>query len=212
MPSSRVTAGRYRARPARCARCRVSDRIRRRRFARLRSTSTTRRSIPTSGASFTASTLESSTPRKRHREKLSARARALVPAGKAHDWNSSLMDLGATICTARAPQCPKRPLRRSCAAAPIDVAALERRRRSALPATRKPAVAFEKTARYARGRIVDRLRELPPGERISLLDLHRALSASLPAAAPPTCARSSRNLERDGLISGDDDRIALYRE
>ena len=140
---------------------------------------------------------------------LSARALALVPSGRAHDWNSSLMDLGASICTARAPQCPKCPLRKSCAAAPIDAATLERRRRAALPATRKPPVAFEKTARYARGRIVDRLRELPPGERISLLDLHRALSAMLPDRSAGDVRALVTSLERDGLISGDGDRIAL---
>ena len=120
---------------------------------------------------------------------LSARARALVPAGKAHDWNSSLMDLGATICTARAPQCPKCPLRRSCAAAPIDVAALERRRRSALPATRKPAVAFEKPlATHADESSTDCASCLPANAFRCSISTAR-FRRFFPAAAPPTCAR-----------------------
>ena len=40
---------------------------------------------------------------------------ALVPRGRAGDWNQALMDLGATICTARAPRCPQCPVRTTCA-------------------------------------------------------------------------------------------------
>jgi A/G-specific adenine glycosylase len=39
---------------------------------------------------------------------------ALVPRGRAGDWNQALMDLGATICTARAPRCPRCPVKRAC--------------------------------------------------------------------------------------------------
>jgi A/G-specific adenine glycosylase len=41
---------------------------------------------------------------------------ALVPPGRAGDWNQALMDLGATICTARAPRCPTCPVRTACRA------------------------------------------------------------------------------------------------
>ena len=142
---------------------------------------------------------------------LATLARALVPSGRAHDWNSALMDLGATICTARAPHCSICPLRRTCAAAPIDPAAFERRRRAAgsLSPARKPVAPFEKTNRYARGRIVDRLRELPPGQRISLLDLHRALSPLLPGRTERDVRSFVTALERDGLVSSDGERVAL---
>ncbi len=50
-----------------------------------------------------------------------ARAKALwraagrmVPAGRASEWNQALMDLGATICTARTPRCEGCPVHRSC--------------------------------------------------------------------------------------------------
>jgi len=42
-------------------------------------------------------------------------AEALVPRGRAGDWNQALMDLGATICVARAPRCPSCPVKQSCA-------------------------------------------------------------------------------------------------
>ena len=41
---------------------------------------------------------------------------ALLPSHDAYDFNQALMDLGATVCTARAPRCPNCPMRRLCAA------------------------------------------------------------------------------------------------
>jgi A/G-specific adenine glycosylase len=40
---------------------------------------------------------------------------ALVPRGRAAAWNQALMDLGALVCTARAPRCPGCPVRSACA-------------------------------------------------------------------------------------------------
>jgi A/G-specific adenine glycosylase len=39
---------------------------------------------------------------------------ALVPRRHVFDFNQALMDLGATVCTARAPRCPACPLKRMC--------------------------------------------------------------------------------------------------
>jgi A/G-specific adenine glycosylase len=142
---------------------------------------------------------------------LGVQARALAPSSKSHDWNSSLMDLGATICTARAPQCPICPLRLTCVSAPIDLASLKQRRKtdSVLAGSSNAAIPFEKTARYARGRIVDRLRELPPGERISLLDLHRSLASALPDRTANDVRTFVTALEHEGLVCSDGERIAL---
>lgn len=43
-------------------------------------------------------------------------AEMLVPHGRAGDFNQGLMELGATICTPRHPQCGACPLNRTCAA------------------------------------------------------------------------------------------------
>jgi A/G-specific adenine glycosylase len=137
-------------------------------------------------------------PRATQRE-LDVRARELVPRGSAHDWNSALMDLGATICTARAPKCLLCPLRTLCAAAPIDAASLDAlRSRSANK--NGTSIPFEQTTRYARGRIVDRLRELPPGKRISLLDLYDDLAQTLPRRSINEVRSLVAALERDGLV------------
>jgi len=47
---------------------------------------------------------------------LTARARENLPAGRAADYNQALMDLGALICTPRAPRCEICPLESSCRA------------------------------------------------------------------------------------------------
>ncbi len=141
---------------------------------------------------------------------LDARARALVPSGRSHDWNSALMDLGATICTARAPKCLICPLRTSCAAAPIDAAGLDRMRASEKK-RRSPQniIPFAETTRYARGRIVDRLRDLPPGERISLIDLHHAVGPMIPGRSIEQVRELIDALERDGLVIHDGSHVAL---
>ncbi len=138
-----------------------------------------------------------------------ARAREFVPPGRAHDWNSALMDLGATICTARAPKCLLCPLREECAASSVDAVHLERLRASAAAPRARERIPFPQTTRYARGRIVDRLRELPPGERISLIDLHRAVGPAIPGRSLEEIREFVAALARDGLVTHDGTSVAL---
>jgi A/G-specific adenine glycosylase len=135
---------------------------------------------------------------------------AAVPPGAAHDWNSALMDLGATICTARAPKCLVCPLRDHCAAAPIDPAALAELARMHAP--RKPpqsAIPFERTTRYLRGRIVDRLRDLAQREALSLDQLERDLAAIIPADRLTEIATVVEALVRDGIVSRTGETLRL---
>jgi A/G-specific adenine glycosylase len=141
---------------------------------------------------------------------LDAAAGALLPAGRAFAFNSALMDLGATLCTARAPKCLLCPLQRVCAAAPVDAARLAalaaRLARSRSPQER---IAFERTARFARGRVVDRLRELASGERISLLDLHRDLAPQLAHHDAAALAAIVRKLQNEGVVELSDEGLRL---
>jgi len=50
------------------------------------------------------------------REELWQRAEELLPQKRVGDFNSALMELGATICTPRAPRCPLCPVQKHCAA------------------------------------------------------------------------------------------------
>jgi A/G-specific adenine glycosylase len=138
-------------------------------------------------------------PRAAERE-LDALARANVPPGRAHDWNSAMMDVGATICTARAPKCLICPLRDACAAAPVDAAGLAdlaRRYAKRSPQERLP---FEQTTRFLRGRIVDRLRDLPASEALDDEGLAAALAPLIPAGRLTEVAAVARALERDGIV------------
>ena len=54
-------------------------------------------------------------------KELWALAESLVPPGKAGDYNQALMDLGATVCTPRAPACGACPVRALCAARRLGV-------------------------------------------------------------------------------------------
>jgi A/G-specific adenine glycosylase len=67
-------------------------------------------------------------------------ARALLPAGRAGDFNQALMELGATVCTPRSPRCATCPVRSQCVA-------LERDRVLEYPeAAPRPAPTQEKRA------------------------------------------------------------------
>ena len=132
---------------------------------------------------------------------LAAEARRWLPPGSAYAFNSALMDLGATICTARTPRCLVCPLRRSCAAAPLEasrIAALAQAHRG----RRSPqeSVAFVRSTRYLRGRVIDRLRALAPEERISLLDLESELSAAIEPHGSETFRRIVADLAREGAL------------
>jgi A/G-specific adenine glycosylase len=52
------------------------------------------------------------------RTRLWALSHALVPHKHVFDFNQALMDLGATVCTARRPRCPECPMRSACLSAP----------------------------------------------------------------------------------------------
>jgi A/G-specific adenine glycosylase len=95
---------------------------------------------------------------------LAARAAALLPAGRAATWNQAMMELGATVCTARRARCGACPVAAWCAsagAAPAGAADRSSRvefvpsqgtkstrgRRGARPR-------FEDTDRWARGRVL----------------------------------------------------------
>ena len=76
----------------------------------------------------------------RRESRIWALARILVPAGRSADWNQALMDLGATICTARTPRCPVCPVRPECAFGLASANARPARRgRGARPPAPRPA-------------------------------------------------------------------------
>ncbi|MBV9102170.1 MAG: A/G-specific adenine glycosylase [Candidatus Eremiobacteraeota bacterium] len=140
-------------------------------------------------------------------------SRALETAGGAlleyappFSLNSALMDLGATLCTARRPKCVLCPLSFTCAAAGTSTSH-ERTRFSQTAASER--VPFRETSRYLRGRIVDVLRALPPGTSTTLASVHKALARCLPSKTRSDVAAAATALVRDGIIVRRRSRLSL---
>lgn len=114
-----------------------------------------------------------------------AAAEALLPRDgvAARHHNLALMDLGATVCRARAPACRACPLADGCA--------WRRAGAPASPPRNGPAERFEDTSRFVRGRLLARLREGPA-------TLGQLLSA-LPERHRPAASERLEGLVRDGL-------------
>ena len=128
--------------------------------------------------------------------------------GRAYEWNSALMDLGATICTSRAPKCLLCPLQPDCAAAPVDAARVAMARKAKTQAKSPQKRASIRThRRFARGRIVDRLRELPRPTDI-VLDLHapRSRMTRVRRRRRPDDRRGTRSRR---LVTHDGNLVAL---
>ena len=100
------------------------------------------------------------------------------------DWNQALMELGATVCSARRPACPACPVRGACRAAALGIAESlpESRPRRAPLELRVAAAVVERAGRLllvrrAEGRLLGRLWEVPQTslESRGLADLPREL-------------------------------------
>lgn len=123
------------------------------------------------------------------------RARAIeqVPPDSPDAWNHALMDLGATVCTARIARCDVCPVSEWCASVGAVDPAAERELRRAATSSREPT-RFEDTQRYVRGRIVAALVEHGPVDRA-------ALSSAVPAGiASERLAAALVGLVSDGLV------------
>jgi A/G-specific adenine glycosylase len=121
-------------------------------------------------------------------------ATALLPSDDAHVWAAATMELGALVCTARAPQCAVCP-----------VADLCRWRAAGYPAQDGPprrGQSWEGTDRQCRGRLLAVLRDSDGPVPRTVLD------AVWPDA--PQRERSLDGLVADGLVEPlADDRFAL---
>jgi A/G-specific adenine glycosylase len=121
---------------------------------------------------------------------------ALLPAAHAPaaTISAGLMELGATVCTARAPRCGRCPLHEQCAWLAAG--------RPAYNGPRKPVQGFAGTDRQVRGRLLDVLRNAPGPVHRAELD-----AAWSDAGQRDRCLHS---LLVDGLAEqGDDGRFAL---
>jgi A/G-specific adenine glycosylase len=119
-------------------------------------------------------------------------ADALVPRGRAPEWNQAMIDLGAEVCRARTPGCNSCPIVSGCAW-----------RRGVRPQSSRSAKKprFEQTARYARGRVMQALRRNGPVGRSAIARITELERGRMDDAVA--------SLETDGLIHHDGRRLTL---
>lgn len=117
-------------------------------------------------------------------------ADAALPLGKAWAWNQAMLDLGAQVCTRRAPRCGDCPVRARCAWALAGRPDPDPADGSAGVSARQGR--FEGSDRQGRGRLLEALRRGPVHER----DV--AASAGWPDD-PARALRVAAGLVRDGL-------------
>lgn len=143
---------------------------------------------------------------------LQALADASIPQHAAAEWNQALMDYGARVCTTR-PKCDNCVVSSLCRSyarrAQLLVADARERYDARQPRRNTSAVPFEQTDRYYRGRIIDALCEVSPGETLPLRALPALLADGSPVPDDARLATLLRGLERAGLIQLSQDRISL---
>lgn len=121
-------------------------------------------------------------------------ADAVVPAGRGWAWNQAVLDLGATVCTRKAPRCDGCPLAAACAW-----------RRDGGPDPATPAgrqSRFEGSDRQGRGRLVAAMAAGPVR-----LD-HADIAAGWPGEHR-RAAGAVASLVADGLAVVSDDHLVL---
>jgi A/G-specific adenine glycosylase len=117
----------------------------------------------------------------------------LLPARGAEEWNQALMDLGARVCTARAPRCDACPVADACVSRTV-IRPSSRRRAPAEPSRNGVP------DRLTRGRIVETLRALPAGRWIAADPLARRVAPGFCAHERAWFLRLLHALERDSVI------------
>jgi A/G-specific adenine glycosylase len=140
---------------------------------------------------------------------IDAAAAAMLAPGRAHDWNSALMDLGATLCTSRAPKCLLCPLTAMCAAAPVDAGRLAALAKASARRSPQEALPFERTTRFIRGRIVDRLRDVPASAALAPAELQRDLAVVLPRDRLDEVPAVLEVLAAEGIVALDERGVRL---
>lgn len=120
-------------------------------------------------------------------------AHEILPSRSAYDWNQALMDVGATVCTARRPRCPICPVASLCASRTSMI-------RKGTPKDSRELSFAGIPHRIYRGRIVERLRSVPGGGSIRIDLLGRAIFPGFTPRNRRWLLGLLTSLERDGLV------------
>jgi A/G-specific adenine glycosylase len=122
-------------------------------------------------------------------------ARRILPR-RPYLWNQALMDIGATLCTARKPLCSSCPLRRYCLSRSLGTPVSGRPESAASPP--KEPSRYGVPRRIWRGRVIQALRDAPGSRAVSVRSLGKAVR--LRDHDAPWLERVVEQLRRDGLV------------
>jgi A/G-specific adenine glycosylase len=120
-------------------------------------------------------------------------ASSLLPRGRGHLWNQALMDIGATICTARRPRCEICPVATLCASRTTL-------RRTAPPRSKQEPSLAGVPNRLYRGRIIEVLRAKKRSQRVRVGALGRQIYPMFSRRNDRWLGGLLEALRRDGLI------------
>jgi A/G-specific adenine glycosylase len=121
-------------------------------------------------------------------------ADGLVSRDDPRAWVDAVMDLAATVCTARAPRCAACPLAGMCRSASLMGEAARTSSTTATEATPAlPATPFIRTNRWLRGRLLATVRDAPAGSWVDAPD-------GLGDHDRDAVLAALRGLERDGFV------------
>jgi len=117
-----------------------------------------------------------------------------LPKGEGWRWNQAMIEIGATICTARKTQCSNCPLKTTCVWSKDQTAP-----DPAISPKRKKLDTFEGSDRQGRGKLINALRN----EAVMEKDVPQILGWT---NDHERCKRVLRKLEKDGLVVITDSR------
>jgi A/G-specific adenine glycosylase len=123
----------------------------------------------------------------------------MLPHRNVYDWNQALMDLGATVCTARTPQCNDCPLTTFCRSRRQIQRPSLRSSSPLRPSSPEPSYRGV-PVRILRGRIVETLRGLPEGRQIRVHTLTKRLFDAPTHDDLCWTEQILRRLAKDGLV------------
>jgi A/G-specific adenine glycosylase len=137
---------------------------------------------------------------------------AALPHDQAWAANQAIMELGALVCTARSPACPRCPLRAWCAdyqgrvaedqlvfATPAPVRRIAERREAP----------YAGSNRWYRGRVVAALRDVPAGHTLTLAALGPLVRDDYVDELHDWLSALVDGLARDGLLMREGDTVRL---
>ncbi len=122
----------------------------------------------------------------------------VLPKQKKHiyDYNQSLMDFGATICTATKPKCEECPLSKQCKSYP---SILQAERKQLLTKAPTETQYFGKPRRIWRGKILKLLHDRPKG-KATLLQIGKSIQPDFTTDRIDWLRGVVATMEKDGLV------------